>query len=408
MRRWIWFLALVSSPAFAQDSYLSALPADASIDGTEEFYCEDSGNTIASVCTVSSIVATAAGTNPIFKTVNAPSGTDPVADSVTDTLNVTCSGGLTCTGDSSTDTVDLVVGNVATATALAANGANCSAGNYPLGVDASGAVESCTSAATAGTTDWVHDTTYDLHYTDRDGDAALNVDGSEGIYIPRPRYGLEFKEEFVRNAWAASTSNGDFYYSATGTAADCAASNTTSPATNPGVWSCDTGTTNAGASQITTAQDPFLFGGGIMVAECEVRLPILSTSGERFLFYCGWNDYTIGGDSKDACFMLYRDDINSGKWQGRCDSNTSSSVVDTTVTVANNTWYRLTTFVNAAGTLATFCVNGANCVTVNSNIPTGAGRNFGLAAVLSKSVGSTSREVLLDYIHGYELLTTAR
>lgn len=33
----------------------------------------------------------------------------------------------------------------ATATALAANGGNCSAGNYPLGVDASGAVESCTA-----------------------------------------------------------------------------------------------------------------------------------------------------------------------------------------------------------------------------------------------------------------------
>src|SRR3990167_7333344 len=41
-------------------------------------------------------------------------------------------------------------GNAGTATALAANGANCSAGNYPLGVDTSGAVESCT-AANAGT-----------------------------------------------------------------------------------------------------------------------------------------------------------------------------------------------------------------------------------------------------------------
>lgn len=40
-----------------------------------------------------------------------------------------------------------------TAAALAANGANCSAGSFPLGVDASGAVESCTalSASNAGT-----------------------------------------------------------------------------------------------------------------------------------------------------------------------------------------------------------------------------------------------------------------
>ncbi len=37
-------------------------------------------------------------------------------------------------------------GNVATATALAANGSNCTSGSFPLGVDASGAAESCTQA----------------------------------------------------------------------------------------------------------------------------------------------------------------------------------------------------------------------------------------------------------------------
>ena len=42
-------------------------------------------------------------------------------------------------------------GPATTATALAANGANCGAGNYPLGVDASGAVEDCTAAG--GVTD---------------------------------------------------------------------------------------------------------------------------------------------------------------------------------------------------------------------------------------------------------------
>lgn len=37
-------------------------------------------------------------------------------------------------------------GNAATATALAADGANCSAGQYPLGVSASGAAQNCTAA----------------------------------------------------------------------------------------------------------------------------------------------------------------------------------------------------------------------------------------------------------------------
>lgn len=39
-------------------------------------------------------------------------------------------------------------GDVDTAAALASNGSNCSAGSYPLGVDASGAVETCTDATT--------------------------------------------------------------------------------------------------------------------------------------------------------------------------------------------------------------------------------------------------------------------
>lgn len=45
-------------------------------------------------------------------------------------------------------------GPATTATALATNGANCSAGSYPLGVNASGAVESCTAAPIMSTDDF--------------------------------------------------------------------------------------------------------------------------------------------------------------------------------------------------------------------------------------------------------------
>lgn len=49
--------------------------------------------------------------------------------------------------DKKTTVADVLAGNAATATALAANGSNCSAGSYPLGVSAAGAVESCTATA---------------------------------------------------------------------------------------------------------------------------------------------------------------------------------------------------------------------------------------------------------------------
>jgi|GEM_PF-1354811 len=69
-----------------------------------------------------------------------------VAGTVTAALTGNVTGNVTGTSGSAT-------GNAGTSTALAANGANCSAGQFPLGVDASGAVETCTSLPTtvAGT-----------------------------------------------------------------------------------------------------------------------------------------------------------------------------------------------------------------------------------------------------------------
>lgn len=76
----------------------------------------------------------------VIQSTSATSGHKPLRvlnAAGTEILSLTQGGVLTAT---------TLTGNAATATALAANGANCSAGNYPLGVDASGAVESCTSA----------------------------------------------------------------------------------------------------------------------------------------------------------------------------------------------------------------------------------------------------------------------
>lgn len=66
---------------------------------------------------------------------------NPLVGNVTGNLTGNVTGNVSGSSGSTT-------GNAATATALAANGANCSAGNAPLGVDASGAVESCFDVAT--------------------------------------------------------------------------------------------------------------------------------------------------------------------------------------------------------------------------------------------------------------------
>ena len=73
---------------------------------------------------VDGVHASSFGQN-VFKTVNCPSGTDPVADSPTDTLNLTAGAHMVVTGTSGTDTVDFAVstGNSGTVIPLL-NGAN--------------------------------------------------------------------------------------------------------------------------------------------------------------------------------------------------------------------------------------------------------------------------------------------
>lgn len=73
---------------------------------------------------------------------------EPVFNYLKILSNITINDNVNASGftESGSDTLSNdISGNAATSTALAANGANCAAGNYPLGVDASGAVENCTA-----------------------------------------------------------------------------------------------------------------------------------------------------------------------------------------------------------------------------------------------------------------------
>jgi hypothetical protein len=199
-------LALLAAPAFAQDRIPAGERPDPSFCPaggplmvwlTEQSSVTDcdatgSGSVDALCCCVNSAWSACAsgggGSGNSFETINLPAGTDPVADSGTDTLNVTCIGPLTCTGNSGTDTwalawsgafadaqVDgtleedelepvldlqdlqgavtdgqvpnnITISLAATATAAASNGSNCAAGTYggfAAGIDASFDGEGC-------------------------------------------------------------------------------------------------------------------------------------------------------------------------------------------------------------------------------------------------------------------------
>lgn len=112
-------LALLASPLAAQDTvrtlpactggaawnlFLSARVTDTTCNDAAEF----SGSFTAKCCCMNGTVYAckadgSGGSSNTFQTIDLPAGTDPVADSSTDTLSVTCAAPMTCTGDAGAD-----------------------------------------------------------------------------------------------------------------------------------------------------------------------------------------------------------------------------------------------------------------------------------------------------------------
>src|SRR3990167_265405 len=102
---------------------------------------------------------------------------------------IAASGALTCAQPAlGADTTGNYAGSsseggaATTAAALAANGANCSAGNYPLGVDAAGAVETCAAVTAASISSEVDTGTDVTKFVNADALAGSNL-GEKAVEV---------------------------------------------------------------------------------------------------------------------------------------------------------------------------------------------------------------------------------
>ncbi|MFH1412913.1 MAG: hypothetical protein ABIG10_02690 [bacterium] len=98
----------------------------------------------------------------------------------------------TWTMPDATGTIALTSSNVATATALAANGANCSAGEIALGVDDSGAVEGCYEPSEADISDLVHLATAITDGIIIEADISGDVDPADADFLQYDSTGANF------------------------------------------------------------------------------------------------------------------------------------------------------------------------------------------------------------------------
>jgi hypothetical protein len=180
----------------------------------------------------------------------------------------------------------------------------------------------------------------------------------------------------------------------------------TGEANAPGVLSFTTGTTATGRAGLQTGATSLLLGQGKCVFEARVRIPTLSNATDTFTVYLGYGDL-LTGNPTDGAFFRYTHGTNSGNWQGVCRSNNTESITNFTTAPVTTGWQKLNLNVYADGSRVDFTIGGT-ILAVTTNIPTVAGRETGIIANLVKSVGTTARTMLLDYLYHTFNLTTPR
>lgn len=148
-------LGLVIEPETATSTSITFESKDSSLTSHHaylEISLKSGGDGTVTSVTGSAPISVATGTTtPAISIAQATSNTDGFlssADWVSFNSKLSANGdGSALTGLTGSQISGNIAGNAGTATALAANGTNCAAGEYAQGVDASGNAEGCTTAA---------------------------------------------------------------------------------------------------------------------------------------------------------------------------------------------------------------------------------------------------------------------
>jgi hypothetical protein len=78
------------------------------------------------------------------------------------------------------------------------------------------------------------------------------------------------------------------------------------------------------------------------------------------------------------------------------DSASTLTQVDTGITVAASTWYRLEIIINPDASISEFFIDGVRVATVTANLQSGTSITAGLLAMIIKALGTTSRTFYID------------
>jgi len=163
--------------------------------------------------------------------------------------------------------------------------------------------------------------------------------------------------------------------------------------------------TTAGSTSGTTAT-PILLGGGVVTINWVIKIATTSTVTNRYTLYCGLLDLN-SAEANNGVYLVYSDNLNSGKWVGRTAAGGSRNDVNDTGSAVTTAWYNLGCTINAAASSVEFFVNGVSLGTQASTIPTA--NPIGISANLIRSAGTVAaNSVLVDLMYFTFTETTPR
>lgn len=179
---------------------------------------------------------------------------------------------------------------------------------------------------------------------------------------------------------------------------------------NPGLYLLRQATASAVAN-IRSDLAAWQFGTADFFAEAAIIVPTLATVSEDFSFAFGWNDnsaFSANSTCTDGAYFTLNRAVNGANLIANTASNTTTTTTNTSTAVTAGTEIRLGIFVSTTNSNVTFYANGTLIATHTTNIPTGAGRQTGIAFKLDKTAGSSNSDIYLDYFDGWGFFSTAR
>lgn len=177
-----------------------------------------------------------------------------------------------------------------------------------------------------------------------------------------------------------------------------------------GVVSCTLGTSAGASAGIYCGTPSILFGDGDTRMDFQMQIPTLSDATDEFRVRAGFGDNTTTGAFTDGAYFEYTHGTNGGNWQ-ILTANNNARDTQNTGTAANTNWNTFTIICNAGGTSVAFYINGVQVTNspITTQIPTGAGRNFGFDFQITRVSGSSnSRSISVDWASFYKKFTTPR